>query len=214
MLINGDKAKDANAIALNGPQYGWTNPSFVYSVGLHGGGFDVSGNTPFGFPWVFFGQNESITWGSTYGVGDQVDVYQETLNPDDPEQYLYEDEYIDFEKREEIIKVKDADDTTFNVRSNIHGLVKDIDEDSGIAYTEKRSWDGHEVESLIAGIRTTQVDNFDDFLEHASDQAMTINLYYADLEGDIGYTLSGWYPDRPESQDWRLPAIGNGDMEW
>ena len=42
-IVGKDKAQDARAILLNGPQFGWFNPAYVYSVGLHGAGFNVIG---------------------------------------------------------------------------------------------------------------------------------------------------------------------------
>jgi len=47
-LIGKKKASGANAILVNGPQFGWFNPAYTYSFGMHGAGIDVVGNTPFG----------------------------------------------------------------------------------------------------------------------------------------------------------------------
>ena len=94
IMVGRDKAKDASAILLNGPQFGWYAPAYTYSVGLHGAGFDLVGNTPFGYPAVMFGYNADISWGSTWGAADVVDIYRETLNPDNPREYLFNDESI------------------------------------------------------------------------------------------------------------------------
>ncbi len=66
VLIGKNKAEDADAILVGGPQFGYFNPSYVYSVGLHGAGFNVVGNSPFGYPAVMFGHNKHIAWGTTF----------------------------------------------------------------------------------------------------------------------------------------------------
>ncbi|CSP84110.1 penicillin G acylase domain protein [Shigella sonnei str. Moseley] len=35
---------------VNGPQFGWYAPAYTYGIGLHGAGYDVTGNTPFAYP--------------------------------------------------------------------------------------------------------------------------------------------------------------------
>src|SRR5690554_2696599 len=44
--------------------------------------------------------------------------------------------------------------------------------------------------------------------------AITINWYYADKDGNIGYVSPGYLPQRPANQDIRVPAKGDGTMEW
>ncbi|NRA61557.1 MAG: penicillin acylase family protein [Psychrobium sp.] len=55
--------QDANGVMLNGPQFGWENPSYVYGVGLHGGDYDIVGSTLLATPNILFGHNNKITWG-------------------------------------------------------------------------------------------------------------------------------------------------------
>lgn len=44
--------------------------------------------------------------------------------------------------------------------------------------------------------------------------AISINWYYADKEGNIGYVSPGFLPKRPNNQDIRIPALSDGSMEW
>lgn len=213
-ITGGDKTADGGSILVNGPQFDWFNPSYVYGIGLHGAGFDVTGNTPFGYPAVLFGTNNTISWGSTAGPLDVNDVYQEQLNPDDAQQYWHNGEWRDMEQREETIEVKNADDVTHTVYSTVHGTVTSLDEEQDAAYTKKRAWSGEEVQSLMAWIGVAKAQNWDEYLELAEDMAISINWYYADNEGNIGYVSPGRMPDRPESQDARIPAKGDGSMEW
>ncbi|WP_211452556.1 penicillin acylase family protein [Collimonas antrihumi] len=213
-LAGKGKAKDAQAILFNGPQFGWFNPAYVYAVGLHGAGFNVVGNTPFAYPSILFGHNGKIAWGATAGYGDGVDIYQEQLNPDNRYEYLYKGKYLPMIKRTDIIKVKGAPDHKLDVYGTTHGLVVAFDMEKGVAYSKKRTWDGHEVESLMAWIRQTQAQDYDQWIGQAAHMAITINWYYADAKGNIGYAYTGKFPQRKPNHDTRLPALGTGDMEW
>ncbi|MEJ8856759.1 penicillin acylase family protein [Variovorax robiniae] len=208
------KTTDGSTVFINGPQFGWVNPSYVFAVGLHGAGFDVTGNTPFAHPVVLFGTNGKISWGATAGPQDVNDIYQEKLNPANPHEYLFNGQMRKMGQRTEVIKVKGAPDVSLDVYSTVHGLVTSFDVPNNAAYSMRRSWDGLELESMVAWIRSMQAQNWTDWLAQARRVAITINWYYADTDGNIGYVSPARLPIRPASQDVRLPAIGDGSMEW
>ncbi len=83
-LLGKKKTYEGGSIFLNGPQFGWWNPGYVYELGLHGAGFDLVGNTPFGYPTILFAHNKDIAWGSTAGLGALVDIYEEQLCSTNP----------------------------------------------------------------------------------------------------------------------------------
>jgi len=213
-VLGKDKVSDANAILINGPQFGWFTPAYVYSFGMHGAGIDVIGNTPFAYPMVMFGHNASITWGSTWAAGDIVDVYAEQLNPDNAEQYLYKGAYRDFEKRLETIQVRDADPVVFDVRRSVHGPVTLIAREAGSAYARQRSWDGREIQTLLAWIYATWAPDYDQWKAEAEKSAINVNMYFADTDGNIGYFFGGRYPQRAPGHDNRFPVTGDGSMDW
>jgi penicillin amidase len=212
--VGNSKTYGKMSILMNGPQFGWFNPSYVYEIGLHSPGFEIIGNSPFGYPAILFGHNKHISWGSTAGLGDDIDIYEEKLNPENHYQYLYMGEWLDMEKRVETIFVRGDSPVTVEVYKTIHGLVIEFDHDQLIAYSKKRTWEGYEVESLIGWIESTQAKNYRQWRSAASKNALTINWYYADKRGNIGYIHTGKYPLRQEEHDWRFPASGTGEMEW
>ena len=208
------KSIGANAILVNGPQFGWYVPAYVYSVGLHGAGFDMVGNTPFAYPVLLFGHNDTIAWGSTWGAGDIVDIYHESLNPLDADEYLYKGEYRKFEERTEVIRIKNAETRQVVVQRSVHGPVVAVDVNKNSAYSKQRSWDGKELKSLLAWLHSGRTTQFDDWLTHAEKAALNINWYYADKSGNIGYAFVGEYPQRVTGHDNRLVARGDGSMDW
>ena len=181
VLIGRAKAESADAIVVGGPQFGYFNPSYVYSVGLHGAGFDVVGNTPFGYPAVMFGHNKHIAWGTTYGAGDHIDVYVETIRESgNSYEYFYQGQYLPMEKRTEIIKVKGAEDVLLDVYRTVHGPVTEMDVENNIAYAKKRSWEGIEIEQLFGWIDATRANNFNSWKTQVSRSAQSIHHFYAD----------------------------------
>ncbi|HYO85325.1 MAG TPA: penicillin acylase family protein [Dermatophilaceae bacterium] len=213
-ITGASRTKGAASMLLNGPQFQWFNPSYVYGVGLHGAGFDLAGNTPFAYPAVIFGTNRSISWGSTAGPMNVVDMYQERLEPANPRRYLFRGSYRDMTLRTETIKVKGAADVTLDVLSTRHGVVTSVDPAKNTAYAKKRSWSGREIASLIAWVTMTKARSWNQYAAQAARFAISINWYYADKRGNIGYISPGLLPRRPANQDVRLPATGDGSMEW
>jgi len=211
-VIGKDKLVNGGSILVNGPQFGWFNPSYVYSVGLHGAGIDVAGNTPFGYPMIMFGHNKTISWGSTWGASDIVDLYAEQLNPDEPDQYRYNGEYIELAHRVELIKVKGLDDVELDIYRSVHGPV--IHTEAGIAYAKHRAWDGKELETLLAWLYATWAPDFKSWKLEAEKSAINVNMYYADVDGNIGFFHGGQMPQRVPGHDNRFPARGDGSMDW
>ncbi len=213
-ILGKSKVSGANSILVNGPQFGWFNPSYVYSVGMHGAGIDVVGNTPFGYPMIMFGHNANISWGSTWGASDIVDIYAEKVNPDDRSTYWHNNKLLKFESRVELIEIKGATDLQFEVRRSIHGPIIHADEAAKVAFAKKRAWDGGELDSLLAWLSATWAGDFDEWKSYAEKSAINVNMYFADVDGNIGYFHGGKFPQRAAGHDNRLPISGAGDMEW
>lgn len=213
-VIGRAKTEHGESILVNGPQFGWFTPSYVYSIGLHGAGVNVVGNTPFGYPMIMFGHNESIAWGSTWGASDIVDLYREELHPDDRELYRYEGGYRRFEKRTELVNVRGGNPVELELLRSVHGPVVSVDPESGFAYAKKRSWDGQELDTLLAWLHATWARDFDGWKAQAERSAINVNMYFADVEGNIGYFHGGWFPRRVAGHDNRFPAAGDGSMDW
>ena len=209
-----NKTADGSAILYNGPQVNNFAGSYISSVGLHGGGFDVVGSAILGSPWLQFGTNGEIGWGVTYDVGDVVDTYQLQLDPRDRYRYLYNCAYVPMKRRVEVIEVKGGPSISHEVFESVHGTVRVFDEANGVAYAQKRSWDQQAMDTHIAYIDSMKAKSFDQFRSITNRVGIVFNYYYADRKGNIGYLFLGKFPKRPLGQDFRLPAVGTGIMEW
>ncbi len=184
-IVGKAKARDARAIMLNGPQFGWFAPAYTSGIGLHGAGF-----------------------------GDDIDIYAEKLDPANPNRYFHNGRWHDMEKRVEIIRVKGGAPVVQEVFRTVHGIVMQRDARRPVAYAKARAWDGLEVQSLLAWTHQAQAHDWKSWTAQAARHALTINWYYADVAGNIGYVHTGAYPARRPGHDPRLPVPGTGEWDW
>jgi penicillin amidase len=213
-LVRPQRVAEGRTVLVNGPQFGWFNPSYCFAIGLHGPGFDIVGNTPFAYPMILFASNGHIAWGSTAGAGKCVDIFQEHLNPANPRQYWHQGAWRDMRSRRETIAVRGQAGVEIEVLSTVHGLVALTDHEHHTAYAKQRSWDGKEIESLLGWIGSMHAKDHGAFRAQIARMASMVNTYFADRQGTIAYALAGHYPDRAPGHDPRLPADGRGGMEW
>ncbi len=213
-LVRPQRVAEGRTVLVNGPQFGWFNPSYCFAIGLHGPGFDIVGNTPFAYPMILFASNGHIAWGSTAGAGKCVDIFQEHLNPANPRQYWHHGAWHAMQSRRETIAVRGQASVEVEVLSTVHGLVALTDHAHHTAYAKKRSWDGKEIESLLGWIGSMHAKDHAAFRAQIARMASMVNTYFADRHGTIAYALAGHYPDRAPTHDPRLPADGRGGMEW
>ena len=213
-LIGKERAEGVKSILVNGPQFGMFDPAYVYTVGLHGAGFDLVGSTPFAYPCILFGTNKKIAWGSTAGFGDTVDFFKVKTHKENKDEYFYDGIWKKFGKRSETIRVKDGRDVTIDILSTVHGTVELVDRANNVAYVRARTWEGKEVSSLFAWVHQARANDWKEWTNQAKDLAISINWYYTDREGNIGYVHAGHFPDRHPDHDSRIPADGSGNLDW
>ena len=86
---------------LANPHYPWYGTSRFWEKHLTiPGELDVYGTGLIGTPGVALGFNKFIGWTHTVSDSKRVVLYRLTLNPEDPTQYLYEDEWRSMESRD------------------------------------------------------------------------------------------------------------------
>ena len=208
------EVNDAAGVLLNGPQFGFAVPSYVYGIGLHGGDFDIVGNTLLALPAFLFAHNNHLAWGSTAGISDQTDEFWLTLNPENPEQYWHNGKWVNFNSWEERIVVKDGALVSVTARRSVHGMVLAHDPDAGVAVARARAWEGQSVQDLMTWVWLATDHSLEQAEQRLAGKTTNINMYTMDRAGQLGYVHSGRYPQRAAGHDPRLPAIGDGSMDW
>lgn len=213
VAISPKKSETGKAMLMGGPQFWWTIPGFLMEVGLHGDGFDCVGTTPVGFPFVMFGHSDHHAWSSTYGVGNLVDNYVETLNPANNKQYWFNGEWRNMEERTEEISVKGEPPSVNVFYRTVHGPVYSFLPENQ-AYSRRRAFEGQDLMTWVGYLESSRAANLKEFRTAASKAAYSMNWFYADKGGNIAHFYLGHYPIRPSALDDRFPTPGDGEYEW
>jgi penicillin amidase len=201
-------------ILLGGPQTGLDIPNLFWEVGLHGGGYEAEGVIGPAGPGVLIGRGRNFAMTITSGMLDNVDTYVETIDPANPDRYLFRGRSLPFDRRMETFQVSGAADVTTEVLRTVHGPVFFIDRPGGVAFSRRAAFRGEELASAAAIVHVGFVHDLKDFRRLADRVAVSLNLHYADASGNIAYFHRGLRPLRARHTDPRLPFDGRGTMEW
>ncbi|MBK8901378.1 MAG: penicillin acylase family protein [Anaerolineaceae bacterium] len=178
-------------------------------------GVHVAGFTQPGLPYVMVGHNGRISWGATLAYTDCEDLFIEKLHPDDPTCYQFGDTWRQAELFEEVIEVRFQKPHRETVTCTHHGpLIHRLmaNEPQPLAYSSTALRGGCTVDGFgwlnMAG-------NWDEFVTAVAHiHAPSLNLLYADRQGNIGHWVSGQVPRRADG-DGSVPAPGwTSTHEW
>ncbi len=159
--------------------------------------YDVTGLAVPGAPTIIAGHNEHIAWGMTNVMLDDMDFYLETINPENPNQYKFNGEWVDMKVQKEIIKTKDGEEyekeILFTHRGPIISDFKDVKEQA-----ISMRWLGNEESNEFKAVYLlNKAKNYDDFLNAISNfVCVSQNFIYADKKGNIGLHIGAGIPIR------------------
>ncbi|MBI3361314.1 MAG: penicillin acylase family protein, partial [Chloroflexi bacterium] len=111
-VIGGSRTDTGKPYLANDPHLGIQMPSIWYEVGLHcetvtpDCPYDVTGFSFASAPGVIIGHNQRIAWGFTNVDPDVQDLYVENINPDNPNQYEVNGNWVDAQVIDEVIRIK------------------------------------------------------------------------------------------------------------
>ena len=232
-VVSGALTDTGRPILANDPHLPIQMPSIWYEVGLHcapvgpGCDLEVAGFSLLGVPAVVLGHNDRIAWGVTNLAADVQDLYIEKINPDNPDQYEVNGQWVDMDVSTETL-LYGGKKTDIKVRvtrhgpiiSDSYGALEDFDETAAVPlpddYAIALKWTALEPTRMIEailGINTA--DNWDEFRQALSKwDVPSQNFIYADVDGNIGYQMPGRIPIRAGG-DGRLPVPGwTNEYEW
>ena len=224
-VVSGAKTASGKPLLANDPHLGLTTPSIWYLARLHNrtDNSNIVGVSFPGAPGIVLGRNDHISWGFTNTAPDIMDLFIEKLV--DGGGYLTPDGPAPFTVREEVIKVRGADDVILSVRETRHGpVVSDIYDGSeefvGEDHVIALQWTAlmEEDTGVVALQRLGQAKNFEEF--KAAGQfyrGPQQNMIYADTEGNIGYYAPALVPVRRSDNEigGMLPSPGwDSKYDW
>ena len=217
-VISGSRTKSVKPLLANDPHLEFTQPPRWYEMHLKGGRFNISGLCLAGIPMPIIGQNENIAWGFTNSMVDDMDFFIEKINPENENQYLYDDEWKDMKIIKETIKLRNNRDTTVTIRLTHHGpIITDVHsllkgENTALSMAWTGNWLTKEIDGLF-GLATAK--NWNDFSRALKDFGVPgQNIIYADVHGNIGWRPAVFLPIRKEGSS-LIPRPGhNSEYDW
>lgn len=243
--VSGKLTDSGMPYLANDPHLGIQMPSIWYQMSLRcvekteACPLDVTGFTFAGVPGVVIGHNDKIAWGFTNTGPDVMDLYIERVNPENPNQYAVNGEWVEFETYEETIEVVGGEAVTITVKSTRHGPVisetygplKDAGDPDDKEFEAFKDRAGIELpEQYVIALAWTaltpstpfeaiwgfnKAQNWEEFREAARTfHVPAQNLLYADVDGNIGYQMPGDIPIR-RNGDGTLPVPGwTDEYDW
>jgi len=213
-VISGDLTASGKVILANDPHRGVTNPSLRYMVHLDAPGWTAIGSTEPVLPGVAIGHNGRIGWGLTIVGTDQSDVYQETVNPENPNEVLWNGEYESIRVETDTIYVKGEEPQLVDLRFTRHGPIFFEDQENDLAYSLRSTMHEPGTTGYLPALRLNEANDCSEFLEAMNYwMAPTENMICGDIQGNIAWQAAALSPKR-DGWHGRLPVPGTGEYEW
>jgi penicillin G amidase len=227
-VVAGRKTKSGRAILANDPHLQIEFPSVWYEMHLVAAGLNVSGVTIPGVPFIALGHNALIAWGMTNTGADVQDLYLERVDVG-KKRVLDRGQWVAVQVTPADIPVRGEAPRSFEIWTTRHGPIfadAGLDWDAPPAFLspagreakEQRAYSirwnaGGDLASSFEAIN--RATNWETFTTAVNAFAVpSQNIVYADVDGNIGYAMSGQIPVR-SSGDGTMPVDGNnGDGEW
>lgn len=202
-VIAPEKTKKGKVIFTNDPHIGFAQPSVWYEAHIETPTYSKYGYHIAGMPFPLLGHNRDVAYGLTMFENDDVDFYYEQTNPENENQYLTPNGYVDYEIITKTIKVKDANDVEFTYKKTIHGAVLNgiadqIAGDRPIAM----SWIYTEVDNKVidALYDLSHANNITEFKAGLPKiHAPGLNVMYGDANGNVAWFATAQLYQIPDS---------------
>jgi penicillin amidase len=223
------RTKSGRPILANDPHLQIEFPSVWYEMHLVAAGLDVIGVTIPSVPFVVLGHNQRIAWGITNSNADVQDIAIERLDVGG-RRAMYRGAWAPVQVVKADIPVRGRSaPVPFEIWKTRNGSIfADVEEldwevppmwlsPQERASEERRAYSLHwdaEGDLAVAFEAINKASDWESFTAAVNSFAIpSSNLVYADVDGNVGYAMSGKIPTR-SSGDGRMPVDGNAGTAW
>ena len=195
--VSGKKSASGMPLLANDMHLGLNVPGIWMQIHqVAKGTLNVTGVILPGQPLVVCGHNDSIAWGMTNVAVDNLDFYQEKINPEQ-DKYFFNGEWKPLRMEKISIKTKEGQVIEKTLKFTHRGpLISDIKEIRDRQLSMR--WSGFDYSNEVSGVYLlNRAANWNDLRKAAGNfGAVSQNIVYADRKGNIGLQCSAGIPIR------------------
>ena len=162
-----------------------------------------------GGPCILHGVNENLGWAHTVNLCDRMDIYQLQMNPKNADQYLYDGQWVDLEKKKIKLLIKGVPiPISRDLLWSKYGAT--MKNDQGVFAI--RLGANMEIRALEQWYRMNKAKNYTEFYNAIGLQGLSMfNIMYADRRDTIFYINNALMPVRNPSPElnWKKTLPGN-----
>jgi penicillin amidase len=196
--VSGSKTTTGKPVLSNDMHLSFGAPGIWFEIHeVVPGKLNVTGVAVPGQPFIVAGHNQKIAWGMTNLMVDDIDLFAETINPDNPGQYLFNGEWREMKIKKEIIGIKGGRHDTLELKFTHRGpVISGLKDVKDLALSMR--WSGYDSSDEIRSVALLdRASDWNDFRSAVSTfRSISQNFVYADTEGNIGINTGGGIPIR------------------
>ncbi len=227
--VNPSRSTTGAAIVVNDPHLSVRSmPGMLHPIGLQSPNIQAVGYAFPGVPGLIGGRTNYVAFGVTNAYGDVQDLYVETVNPANDNEYKSDDDWLTFARDDHTFNVKDSSTEkgyraeTIQYRKTNHGIVaSDLglfdDKLPGAVISLRWALDEGNRGGIgvISMMLAKDVFEFDQAL--AEFDTVMFNFVFGDTKGNIGHRSTGRIPVRSDKNGAYMrdgATVGNHWQGW
>ena len=214
-VVSGKKTASGKAILANDPHLETNRlPSVWMEMVMRTDENYLMGGTMPGAPGVLTGRSKHLAWGATYAFIDAIDSWIE--NCKDGKYYREEnDRWLDFRKREEIIKRKKKESVTVTYYENQHGVLDGDPNEEGFYLATRWAASDSGAGAIQAFLDMLNAKTCEQGMNTLGGIETGWSFVFADTAGDIGFQMTGHVPKRRDGVSGFVPVPGwKAENDW
>jgi penicillin G amidase len=194
-VLGPEKTKNKKVIFENDPHIGFSQPCTWFEARISTPDFENYGYYLAGTPFPLLGHNRVYAYGLTMFENDDLDLFQEEVNSNNPNEYKTSNGYKAFTTRTKNIKVKDSASVNLTIKETengplVNGLLTTLSDKNPVSmswiYTQQKN------RSIEAVYKLSHAKNVDDFYKNIElISSPGLNIMYGDALGNIAWITSG-----------------------
>jgi len=202
-VLSPEKTKNGKVIFANDPHIGFSSPSVWYEAHIVTPTYEKYGYHLAGVPFPLLAHDRNLAYGMTMFENDDVDFYFEETHPTDSTRYKTETGWDFYQYVSKTIKVKGADDVSFDYKRTkrgpvLNGIADQVQGQRPISMWWTYTTNKNEViEALHEMSRATKMKEVEKALPKI--HAPGLNIMYGDAAGNVAWWATAKLYSVPDS---------------